>query len=154
MNRLGEIRCGWAVAPSRMLRARESVLTASEEAEMALPLSPHTVAPRWDRVVSIVLLALLPVVAVTSSFFAIVSVMGSAVCGPNDCDTDVINAGGLIAGFLPWFIFVVASVVVTIALVRRRRAFWYAIAAFLLAAGAGAGGVMLVFSVLLGRNAA
>ncbi|MFF3026498.1 hypothetical protein [Microbacterium sp. NPDC057944] len=102
--------------------------------------------------ISIVILALLPVVALGSSFFAIVSIMGSAVCGPGDCDTGVMNTGGFIAGFLPWLIFVAASVIVIVALVRGRRAFWYAISAFVLALVAGVGGVLLIFSELLGRN--
>jgi len=108
--------------------------------------------PVWDRVASIVILVFVPLVAITSSFFAFVSVMGQSVCGPDECDTGVINAGGFLAGFAPWLVCIGGVVLFIVAMIRGRRAFWFAISTLIVAVALGAIGIAMIFGTITGRG--
>lgn len=106
----------------------------------------------WDRAFSVVLLVITFIVAMTGSFFALVSIMGSAVCGPNECDTNIMNVGLFIAGFLPWPVFLAAIAFTITAMIRRRRGVWVSLAGLIFVLTTGAVGIGLIVSQTLNAH--
>lgn len=81
-----------------------------------------------DVVVTIVLLVADGVLAALASFMGIFLVMASDSCGARDCNVDLITLGWLMGMILPWVALVATVVVAIVLMVRRRLAFWVPLA--------------------------
>lgn len=92
-----------------------------------------------DVIVTIVLLVGDAVLAVLASFMGMFLVMASDPCGVRQCSTELITIGWLMGMALPWVALIVTVVVAVILMVKRRLAFWVALA----------GAVLIVLSLVL-----
>lgn len=90
----------------------------------------------WDLVLTIVLLLGAGGCTLLLSYFGLFLAMASDACmGGNDCRTDLIGWGVLVAAGGVWLPFLAAVVVSIVLLVVRRIAFWVPIAGLVLSFG-------------------
>lgn len=83
-----------------------------------------------DVVATIGLMVLLGVLTLYTSYFGLFLGMMSDPCGSgNDCNTDIMGVGVLVAVILPWVFFIAALIVAVVRVIRRKLAFWVPLAA-------------------------
>ncbi|TCL83298.1 hypothetical protein EDF43_104352 [Rathayibacter sp. PhB179] len=115
---------------------------ALESARPSGPGTPWTAARQrrpvrvWDLVLTMVLILCALGATLLLSYFGLFFAMASDACGgSNDCDTDLIGWGVLVAAGGVWVPFLAAVAVSIVLLVRRRIAFWVPIAGLALSFG-------------------
>jgi hypothetical protein len=88
----------------------------------------------WDVVLTIILLVVGASVAFGLVIFSAFLAFASDGCGSNGspCNADQISAGMLIAAASPVLLFVLATIVAIVRMVKRRIAFWVGILSGLL----------------------
>lgn len=91
----------------------------------APPAEPRT----WDIVATVVLLVLLVLGGLVTSFMGLFLVMASDSCGVEDCNEGGIVLGTAIAVAAPWVAIVAMGVWAVVRLVRRKLAWWVAMLA-------------------------
>jgi hypothetical protein len=90
----------------------------------------------WDLVLTMVLILCALGATLLLSYFGLFFAMASDACmGGNDCDTDLIGWGVLVAAGGVWVPFLAALAVSIVLLVVRRIAFWVPIAGLALSFG-------------------
>jgi len=108
-------------------------------------------APRtrktWDIVLTISLLAIDLITAVVLSYVAIFLVFASDSCGTG-CNSALLSFATLFGFVSPYVAFVIGLVLSIVLLVRRRRAFWVPIVAFVLEIALLVGATALTFSAV------
>jgi hypothetical protein len=115
---------------------------ALESARPSGPGTPWTAARQrrpvrvWDLVLTLVLILCALGATLLLSYFGLFFAMASDACmGGNDCDTDLIGWGVLVAAGGVWVPFLAALAVSIVLLVVRRIAFWVPIAGLALSFG-------------------
>jgi len=91
------------------------------------PNPPHT-PPRRPAdgrgPLTVLFLVLLPLVAIVGLVWCLLTIMGSAICAPGQCDTALMNTGLAIGGFGPWIVLAAALVCTIVPALARRTSFW------------------------------
>lgn len=119
----------------------------------APPPAPRRPVVVWDLVTTIVLLVIGGAIAIGLTFFAFFLVFASDPCGASTvCDTDRMSAGFFVALLGPGAVTVATTIVAVVLLVRRRIAFWVPLAGIVLAVGVWIGGAALVISGVPGAS--
>ena len=91
------------------------------------PAPPARPEPRTgDIVATVVLLVLLVLGGLVTSFMSLFLVMASDSCGVNECNEGQLVLGVLVAAAAPWVAIVGMGVWAIVRLVRRKVAWWVA----------------------------
>ncbi|NUU06087.1 hypothetical protein HNO83_06950 [Leifsonia sp. C5G2] len=119
----------------------------------APPPAPRRPVEVWDLVTTIVLLVIGGAITIGLTFFAFFLVFASDPCGASTvCDTGRMSAGFFVALLGPGAVAVATTIVAVVLLVRRRIAFWVPLAGIVLAVGVWIGGAALVISGVPGAS--
>ncbi|GAA1700055.1 hypothetical protein GCM10009808_17050 [Microbacterium sediminicola] len=129
-------------APSSEEPAAEPVTTEPAPAE-----KPAKRRIRWvDMFVSIVLLVLLTLAAVTASIFALFLAFASDSCVAGSCNVEVMATGMWFAILSPWLVLLLAAAGTIVLIVMRRVSFWIPITGFFLMIALWIVGALIVWA--------